>query len=246
MKAIDRFDFKHDLAFEIDYALEADPDHAFPHQLVRRDTNETIARVRDSEIAIALAAVWGERGTLQAGATVVIAQPADAEAQRKSGSSALEQEIARATTVPAQPVAALPTEKNATRGRPATGAVMPCGAVVTNVYEAYEAGRVAALPAEQAQTEQADDELEKAMFYSWRDATIARPGWDDSDWHIYQRGILDGQRKDNSGTAFAAAEQVPTILDVRDFGAVGDGATDDTAGFQAAVDAAIAAQERAS
>lgn len=62
---LDRFDFALDLVFGIDYALNADPDHKFPHQLVRTDTKDTIARVRDPELAIALAAIWTERQKLK-------------------------------------------------------------------------------------------------------------------------------------------------------------------------------------
>jgi hypothetical protein len=38
------------------------------------------------------------------------------------------------------------------------------------------------------------EELEKTCFYSWRTETIARPGWDDSDWLIYQKGVRDGSK----------------------------------------------------
>lgn len=91
--SLNQFDprFAHD--FKLDYAIDADKGSAFPHQLVRRDTHETVARVSNSELCIAMAAVWNE---WKKSAIAPAAVPADVEMLRRSGSDAIERAVVEA------------------------------------------------------------------------------------------------------------------------------------------------------
>lgn len=56
--------------------------------------------------------------------------------------------------------------------------------------------------------------MEAACFYSWREAHVNRPGWDDSDLFIYQKGLHDGRLASSQAAAPADSVAVPAGFDV--------------------------------